>query len=106
MQTDKLRLEIQLAEVGAAAQPVKPEKVETKLPIPKLQKNDENLDSMDDYLQRFERFLTTLAVDKTQWSFKLASTLTRKGLTVYVGMSADKAVDYKLLKEGLLKPLE
>ena len=64
MRTDKLRLEIQLAEAGAAAQPVRPEKVKAKLPIPKLPKFDENSDSMDDYLQRFERFQTILAVDK------------------------------------------
>ena len=37
MRTNKLRLEIQLAEVGATAQPVRPEKVEAKLPIQNYQ---------------------------------------------------------------------
>ena len=34
--------------------------------------------------------MTTVGVDKTQWSFQLASARAGKGLAVYTGMPADK----------------
>ena len=55
------------------------------------------------YLQRFERFAKSNKWNESIWATSLSALLTGKALDVYSRMSETAAVDYKELKEALLK---
>ena len=63
-------------------------------------------DDLDSYLQRFERFAKNNNWDQSTWSTSLSALLTGRALDVYSRLSETAAVDYKQLKEALLKRYE
>ncbi len=71
--------------------------------LPKLPEFVDGKDDLDSYLQRFERFAKSNKWDETIWATSLSALLTGKALDVYSRMSETAAVNYKELKEALLK---
>ena len=74
--------------------------------LPKLPVFVDGKDDLDSYLQRFERFARSNNWDESTWSTSLSALLTGKALDVYSRLSETAAVDYKQLKEALLKRYE
>lgn len=74
--------------------------------LPKLPTFVNGKDDLDSYLQRFERFAKNNNWDASTWSTSLSALLTGRALDVYSRLSETAAVDYKLLKEALLKRYE
>ena len=74
--------------------------------LPKLPAFVDGKDDLDSYLQRFERFARSNNWDESTWSTSLSALLTGKALDVYSRLSETAAVDYKQLKEALLKRYE
>ncbi len=73
------------------------------LKLPKLPEFVDGKDDLDSYLQRFERFAKSNKWDETIWATSLSALLTGKALDVYSRMSKTVAVNYRELKEALLK---
>ena len=71
--------------------------------LPKLPAFVDGKDDLDSYLQRFERFARSNNWDESTWSTSLSALLAGKALDVYSRLSETAAVDYKQLKEALLK---
>ena len=55
--------------------------------MPELPVFEDDKDSIDDYLQRFERFARAQNWDKTRYAIILSALLTGKALTVYARLS-------------------
>ena len=70
---------------------------------PKLPAFSENSDTIDSYLQRFERFAQANGWDREEWAVSLSALLTGKALDVYSRLSDDDATNYDRLKAALLK---
>ncbi len=66
-------------------------------------KFDEESDSIDSYLQRFERLATVNKWKKEEYAAKLSALLTGKALDVYARLPDDQATDYERLKKDLLR---
>ena len=71
--------------------------------MPELPVFEDDKDSIDDYLQRFERFARAQNWDKTRYAIILSALLTGKALTVYARLSDNGAADYDKIKTALLK---
>ena len=71
--------------------------------MPKLPQFIDGQDDLDSYLQRFECFAKSNKWNESTWATSLSALLTGKALDVYSRMSETAAVDYKGLKEVLLK---
>ena len=71
--------------------------------LPKLPEFVDGKDDLDSYLQMFERFARGNKWDESNWATSLSALLTGKALDVYSRMSETAAVDYRGLKEALLK---
>ena len=70
---------------------------------PKIPAFDENLDEMDSYLFRSERYATAQRWKRDQWATILSTLLKGKALDVHALMPVEQALDYDMLKAGLLK---
>lgn len=75
-------------------------------PSPKLPPFTEGKDSMDAYLNRFERYAENQGWPQTSWAISLSALLRGKSLDVYSRLSADQAKDNATLKDALLKRFE
>ena len=71
--------------------------------MPKMPYFDENTDSMDSYLNRFEKVADAQGWRKENYAICLSALLRGKALDVYSRLSPDQASDYDYLKEALLK---
>jgi len=71
--------------------------------MPKMLYFDENTDSMDSYLNRFEKVADAQGWRKENYAICLSALLRGKASDVYSHLSPDKASDYDYLKEALLK---
>ena len=71
--------------------------------MPKLRQFIDGQDDLDSYLQMFERFAKRKKWNESIWVTSLSALLTGKALDVYSTMPKTAAVDYKELKEALLK---
>ena len=69
---------------------------------PKLPRFDENKDDMDAFIERFERFATSLEWPEDTWATYFSPLLTGKGLQAYACMPADQVNDYRALKKAVL----
>ncbi len=74
--------------------------------VAKLPAFIDSKDDLDSYLQRFERFAKNNNWDTSTWLTSLSALLTGRALDVYSRFSETAAVDYKQLKEALLKRYE
>ena len=74
-----------------------------KLKGPKLHEFKENVDSMDAYIERFERFATIHKWPRDSWAINLSTLLTGKAIEVYSRLGVAEAFDYDCLKEAILK---
>jgi hypothetical protein len=70
----------------------------TKFPI-----FDEQKDNLDQYLERFERYVTILKYPKDKWALQLSTQLTGKALAVCTQLTPEDALDYHILKSALLQ---
>ena len=70
---------------------------------PKIPPFEENRDSIDSYLERFERFAKGQQWETTDWSIRLSSLLKGKALEVYSRLAIADAMDYEKLKIALLR---
>ena len=70
---------------------------------PKMPYFDEERDSMDSYLSRFERFAASQRWVRMDWALYLSALLKGRALDVYSMLPADQADDYDRLKDALLK---
>ena len=91
-------LELQSANVEVNSASIK-----SAAKLPKLPTFVDGKDDLDSYLQRFERFAKNNNWDQSTWSTSLSALLTGRALDVYFRLSETAAVDYKQLKEALLK---
>jgi hypothetical protein len=64
---------------------------------------DENHDSMDSFIHRFEIYASAQGWDSKQWAVFLSALLKGKALDVYSRLPVEDANDYDTLKEALLK---
>ena len=71
--------------------------------MPELPVFEDDKDSIDDHLQRFERFARAQKWDKTRYAIILSALLTGKALTGYARLSDNDAADYDKIKTALLK---
>ena len=78
----------------------------TYMYMPKIPAFDESKDSIDSYIERFERFAVSSKWDKTIWRVSLSSLLTGRALRIYSGLPQESCDDYDILKEALLKGFE
>ena len=76
----------------------------SQVPIkgPKIPVFNEDKDSMDSYLERFERFASLHNWDRSTWATHLSVLLTGKSLDVYTRMDIREAECYDTLKQALL----
>ena len=74
--------------------------------LPKLPAFVDGKDDLDSYLQRFELFARSNNWNESTWSTSVSALLTGKALDVYSRLSETAPVDYKQLKEALLKRYE
>ena len=70
---------------------------------PELPTFNDEIDNMDSYLARFERFATIYKWNKQDWAILLSALLTGRALEVYARLSEDDATDYRKIKAALLK---
>ncbi|PIK47158.1 hypothetical protein BSL78_15966 [Apostichopus japonicus] len=97
-------LELRIAEENATRHSVSSSSVqEFYRKRPDLPAFDEKCDDIDSYLKRFERFMTSLEIPKTQWAVLLSSVLTGKALSVYSRLPDEHVKDYDRLKSSLLR---
>jgi len=92
---------IRKAESLSAIAGSKEDKISAKMP--KLPNFDEGKDDIDSYLQRFERFATSMKWGKNTWATTLSAYLKGTALSVFSRMTAAEALDYDKLKVALLK---
>ena len=71
--------------------------------IPRLPTYHDGKDSLDSYLERYERFAITSNWPEESWALNLSALLTGRALDVYTRLSADQAKDYEQLKKALLE---
>lgn len=71
--------------------------------FPKLPVFNEQQDSIDAYLLRFERLATSAKWSKDLWAISLASLLQGKALETYQHLSPEEAKDYDEVKSALLR---
>lgn len=71
--------------------------------MPKLPPFNEDRDSMDAYLKRFERFAENAGWQEDRWASNLSALLQGKALDVYSRLSASESLDYTVLRDALLK---
>ena len=76
---------------------------EDRAKAPKLPSFVDCKDDLDAYLQRFERFATTVKWEKTGWASKLSALLSGRALEVYSRLSEKAAQDYDRVKLALMK---
>ena len=74
-----------------------------KAKAPKLTSFRENVDNMDAFLERFERFARNHNWPEDSWAINLSALLTGKALEVYSRLDKTKAMEYEALKDALLK---
>ena len=70
---------------------------------PKIPKLDENHDSIDAYLERFERLAENQGWERHSWSTRLSFLLTGQSLEVYISLPQEDTNDYGTLKQAILK---
>ncbi len=100
--------DIELARAEHGVGRVKEEdSAESRVPRgPKLPYFDEDRDSMDSYLARFERYSEVQRWPRTQWVVHLSALLKGKALDVYSRLSLEDALCFDTLKTALLKRFE
>ena len=76
--------------------------VQSNHPKPKLPKYDEDVDDLDAYLERFERYAVTHQWPEDEWAVNLSPLLTGKALEAYVCLSSADAVSYEKVKKAVL----
>ena len=70
---------------------------------PRLPYFDENVDQVDSYLLRFERYALVNGWERSDWAIHLSALLKGKALEVYTRLDEDEAQDYDKCREALLK---
>ncbi|XP_033758666.1 uncharacterized protein LOC117340982 [Pecten maximus] len=71
--------------------------------IPKLPPFDEQKDDIDAYIMRYETFARSQRWAEERWAVGLSALLKGEALSVYSRLAPDQALDYKELKEALLR---
>lgn len=77
--------------------------VSSQAKLPKLPVFEETNDCIDSYLQRFERFAFNAKWEESIWAINLSALLKGKALDVYSRLPAGEALNYRCLKQALLK---
>ena len=72
-------------------------------PRPKVPKLQEEGDSIDAYIDRFEAFVENPGWDEGEWALMLLALLTGKALHIFSTLSKADQRDYKKLREALMK---
>ena len=85
---------------------IKEQNLYSVVKTPKIPAFDENIDEMDSYLLRFERYATAQRWKRDQWAINLSALFKDKALDVYALMPIEQALDYDILKAALLKRYE
>ena len=70
---------------------------------PELPTFDDGRDSIDVYIERFERFATIQKWETGMWAIILSALLTGRALEIYARLSTTEAADYNAVKVALLK---
>ena len=70
---------------------------------PNIPKLDENHDSIDAYLERFERLAENQGWERHSWSTRLSFLLTGQSMEVYISLPQEDTNDYGTLKQAILK---
>ena len=72
-------------------------------PKSKLPPFDDHRDNLDSYIERFERYVSSRKIVRTQWAVELSALLQGKALQVYTRMPVEDTLEYDKLKSALLK---
>ena len=70
---------------------------------PRLPAFMDGKDDLDSYLERFERFAKTSKWPEVEWATNLSALLSGHALEIYSRMGEEEAVDYKQVKQALLR---
>jgi hypothetical protein len=70
---------------------------------PKLPAFDDSKDNIDAYIQRFKIYATSQNWTRDRWGVHLSALLKGKALDVFARLSPEIALDFKELKQALLK---
>ena len=68
--------------------------------VPKLPTFNDSKDNIDAYLQRFERFATSMKWKKETWATSLSALLKGQALEVFSRLAPDDSLDYDKLKNA------
>ena len=102
----KLKLEAKRLETAARTAGIAEEVVWRSARIarsPELPAFVDSRDDLDNYIVRFERYVTVVGWEKEAWATHQSLLLSGRALEVYLRLSQDKAMDCECLKLALLK---
>ena len=77
--------------------------VTTQPKIPKLPVFQEEIDDLDSYLIRFEKYAQVQRWPRDTWALNLSALLSGKALQVYTRLASDESQDYNKVREALCK---
>jgi len=100
---EKLRLEIEKEKLKGGGERLLKTESMCAPKFPKLPLFNDQLDSIDAYLLRFERFATSAGWEQDVWAVSLSSLLQGKALEAYQHLSPTEVKDYDSVKGALLK---
>ncbi|XP_042886753.1 uncharacterized protein LOC122262710 [Penaeus japonicus] len=100
---EKLKLEIEKVKLNEGTERILKTESVCAPKFPKLPVFNDQLDNIDAYLLRFERFATSAGWDNNVWAVSLSSLLQGKALEAYQHLSPIEARDYDAVKGALLK---
>ena len=105
LQQDKLRYEHEeaMAKIKADQANKITDTVNVSATLPDLPVFQDNKDSIDAYLERFERYAKLQKWDATNWAIALSALLSGKALEVYARLPISDITDYTKIKAALLK---
>ena len=93
--------EREMRRIGIESSNVSSQQVQSK-PL-KLPQFIDGTDSIDSYLQRFERFARTNDWPEESWAARLSTLLTGAALDAYSRLSDEDSVNYSIIKSSLLR---
>ena len=105
LQQDKLRYEHEeaMAKIKADHANKITDTVNVSATLPDLPVFQDNKDSIDAYLERFERYAKLQKWDAANWAIALSALLSGKALEVYARIPISDITDYTKIKAALLK---
>ena len=105
LEVEKLRLELEARRLSQShnGEQSNQGSVENVVRTPRLPSFVDGKNNLDEYLLRFERYVSVAKWDRSTWATQLSPLLMGKAVEVYNRLSPEEAMDYERLKVALLE---